>query len=411
MCLFIQKFAGNSAEATQQQASCFAVKDNIDVKNTVSTLGSAAFKGAQQAVENATVVDAFLTAGYRLVGKLNMHELAYGMTGVNETFGTPLNPLFPAMITGGSSSGSAVAVAAGDVSIALGTDTGGSVRLPAACCGVIGFKPSFGRLSRKGIQPQESKLDCVGPLARTVIQIEEAMQVMDTHFKPLVDLQRVTLGVVNVDMSPQVAEAFAVCLERLKQSANLTLVPVSLPLLDEAFAAGLTLISQEILLAFGAVPKAQLGQDVAHRISHATNITATDITAALQVKQRFIEQVDRQLADVDALILPTLPDLPMRRAEALDGKVDLSASQFVRPFNVSGHPAMSLPIAGNRDPIALQLVGQHGADEMICAVARYIESLIELPSYGDASKNTIKRAAVKTLSNGAQQATSSGLRA
>ena len=121
------------------------------------------------------MVQALLDGGCRIIGKTSLHELAFGTTGINAWTGTPDNPLYPGRIPGGSSSGSATAVAAGLCDFSLGTDTGGSVRIPAACCGVFGLKPSFGRVSRRGVMPEQSTLDCVGPFARDMDMLIEAM--------------------------------------------------------------------------------------------------------------------------------------------------------------------------------------------------------------------------------------------
>ncbi len=139
---------------------------------------------------HADVVANLLSAGCRIVGKTKMHELAYGMTGINAFEGTPINPRYPDRIPGGSSSGSAAAVAAGLVDFAIGTDTGGSIRQPAICCGVIGFKPTFGRVSRKGALPAQSSLDCIGPFARNLSMIERAMSAIDPTFQPRASIAR-----------------------------------------------------------------------------------------------------------------------------------------------------------------------------------------------------------------------------
>lgn len=139
-----------------------AVKDVIDIAGTPTRAGSRALADRPAAATHARAVQHLLDAGCRIVGKANMHELAFGMTGVNDWTGTPVNPRYPNLVPGGSSSGSATAVAAGLWDWALGTDTGSSIRAPAACCGVVGLKPTFGRLSRHGLTPENSSLDCVG---------------------------------------------------------------------------------------------------------------------------------------------------------------------------------------------------------------------------------------------------------
>ena len=159
------------------------IKDSIDVAGFATRMGSACLADAPPAAQHAAVVRALLEAGCRIVGKTNLHELAYGVTGINRWSGTPANPRAPGRVPGGSSSGSAVAVAAGLVDFSLGTDTGGSIRIPAACCGVYGLKPSYGRVSRRGVHPSASSLDCVGPLGRDMPMIERAMAMIDPTFR------------------------------------------------------------------------------------------------------------------------------------------------------------------------------------------------------------------------------------
>ena len=156
-----------------------AVKDSIDMAGYPTCAGSAALAEAPPAARNADVMQAVLDAGCRIVGKTNMHELAYGVTGINDWTGTPINPFYPDRAPCAASSGSAAAVAAGLCDFALGSDTGGSIRTPAACCGVFGFKPSFGRVSRVGAHPKESSLDCIGPFAGSAAMIEKAMAIID----------------------------------------------------------------------------------------------------------------------------------------------------------------------------------------------------------------------------------------
>lgn len=159
-----------------------AIKDTIDIAGRRTTGASRALADAPPAERHAEVVQRVLDAGWRIVGKANMHELAFGMTGINDYMGTPVNPQDPTRIPGGSSSGSASLVGLGLVDAALGTDTGGSIRGPAACCGVIGLKPTFGRVSRRGVAPVDSTLDCVGPFARDIATLAAAMAAIAPDF-------------------------------------------------------------------------------------------------------------------------------------------------------------------------------------------------------------------------------------
>jgi amidase len=347
------------------------VKDSIDIAGYPTRAGSAAFASAPPALRHATVVQALLDGGCRIVGKTNMHELAYGVTGINRWSGTPKNPRYPDRIPGGSSSGSAVAVAAGargdpPVDFSLGTDTGGSIRIPAACCGVYGLKTSYGRISREGVHPAVSSLDCVGPFARSLTMIERAMALMDASFAPGAPPANLRLGIVNVTADPSIVAAVRAALAR----ADIASVPIDLPSLEDAYAAGLTIIGAENWSAYGhLVDGPGLGDDVRARL--LGNRSAGDALAAAERCRRiFRAEVEAALELTDALVLPTLPIVPPRLGETGDARAVLRLTAFVRPFNVSGHPALSIPLATDSHlPAGLQLVGRRGGDAGLCAAA------------------------------------------
>jgi amidase len=346
------------------------VKDSIDIEGFATRMGSACFADAPPARRHAEVVRALLDQGCRIVGKTNLHELAFGATGINRWTGTPVNPRAPGRIPGGSSSGSGVAVAAERVDFAVGTDTGGSIRIPAACCGVYGLKPSYGRVSRSGVHPAVSTLDCVGPMARDMPMIERAMQMLDPAFRPHAPPSKATVGWVSVDADPEVAAAACGVLEQ----TNISVRRVSLPTFESAFAAGLAIIGAENWVAYGHLIASQaLGTDVLTRLLAAREISAQEIAAAERVRQVFRAEVDDALTRVDALALPTLPEVPPTLAAAADGRAGLRATSLVRPFNLSGHPAITLPVAAAGGlPIGLQLIGRLHADEALCALARTV---------------------------------------
>ncbi|WP_430512438.1 amidase [Pannonibacter phragmitetus] len=293
-----------------------AVKDCIDIAGTVTRCGSAAFDAAPAATAHADVVEALLKAGCRIIAKTNMHELAYGMTGVNARFGTPVNPRWPDIIPGGSSSGSAAAVAGGLVDFAIGTDTGGSIRQPAICCGVIGFKPTFGRISRKGASPAQSSLDCIGPFARSMDRIEQAMAALDGSFMPARLTAAPKLAITGMDAEPGILAALAPVVT--PQAGALT--AINLPSLEAAFKAGMTVIGRETAAAFGHLVTggAPLGPDVKARIAAAMSITDEDLAAAEDVRARFTAEVDAVLATHDAILTPALPVVPPRLSQADD---------------------------------------------------------------------------------------------
>ncbi|HWL46431.1 MAG TPA: amidase, partial [Sphingomonadaceae bacterium] len=240
-----------------------AVKDSIDIAGHATQGGSAALADAPPAARNADVVQAILDAGCRIVGKANMHELAYGVTGINGWTGTPVNPFYPDRIPGGSSSGSAVAVAAGLCDFALGTDTGGSIRTPAACCGIFGLKPSFGRVSRVGAHPAASSLDCIGPFAADIPMIERAMAIIDRTFAAAPAPATIRLGRVACPADAPVEAAFNAALAE----AGADIMPVSLPGMAAAFAANIAIIGAETWAAFGYLTASDaMGADVKARL-------------------------------------------------------------------------------------------------------------------------------------------------
>lgn len=347
-----------------------AVKDCIDIEGLPTRCGSAAFAGAAPAGAHAAVVTRLLQAGCRITGKTRMHELAYGMTGVNAACGTPVNPRWPDRIPGGSSSGSAAAVAAGEVDFAIGTDTGGSIRQPAICCGVIGFKPTFGRIDRRGAHPAESSLDCIGPFARSIKMIERAMQAIDPDFAPEILTRAPRLARLRTDLDRDLGDSLI--LPVLAQGYELPYV--ELPLLGAAFQAGMTVIGRETALAFGhlVTAGAPLGDDIHARLAAAMEIPDAEVARAEAIRSAFTAQVDAVLDTCDAFLTPALPTVPPLLTEATDPAKVLPLTRYLRPFNLSGHPAIVLPTL-TRDglPAGLQIVGRRGADARLCAIARW----------------------------------------
>lgn len=352
-----------------------AIKDSIDIAGFPTRAGSRALADAPAAARNAHVVDALLAAGCRIHGKTTLHELAYGVTGINGWAGTPINPRFPDLVPGGSSSGSAASVADGGVEASIGTDTGGSVRVPAACCGIVGFKPSFGAVSRRGVLPVRSSLDCVGPLARDVATVERVTSMIVPGFVPLNIERTIALGRVDVACEPVVASACAAALEK----DGIVVRDVSLPSFKAAYDASLAVIAFETFAAYGhLIGTGLLGPDVEERLSAAKSVTPEAIDSAERVRTVFAAEVDTALGFVDALALPTMPQLPPKVREA-HGSVVARMTALTRPFNLSGHPAISLP-AVMHAPIGLQLVGRRGGEAALLAAARRVECLAPVPS-------------------------------
>lgn len=351
------------------------IKDCIDIAGMPTRAGCRALAGAAPAAAHADVVRLLLDAGWKITGKTNMHELAYGMTGINAWTGTPDNPQDPTRIPGGSSSGSAAAVGAGLVDAAIGSDTGGSIRMPAACCGVIGFKPSFGRVSRAGAYPRASTLDCLGPLARSMDLLIAAMAAIAPDFDAGAarrDQRDARVRLIASDSDPRIVAA----VEQAVSAAGWRAGRARLDGMARAFDAGMTLINVETAREFAHLNAGgALSPDVGRRLTLAAATTEAQRGAAEQVRLDFTAEVDRMLVQADALVLPTLPQLPPSLQEVGAGMPVLGLSALIRPFNLSGHPALTLPVAVAGSPLkaGLQLVGRKGEDEKICALGLHLE--------------------------------------
>jgi amidase len=354
------------------------VKDCIDVAGFPTRAGSAALDDVPLASSHAEVVRALLDDGWYIAAKTHMHELAFGMTGINQRFGTPINPADPALIPGGSSSGSAVAVGSGLVGVAIGSDTGGSIRVPAACCGVLGMKPTFGRVSRRGARPSESSLDCIGPFAASMAVLTAAMATIASGFETSAaeaSAHDARVCVVETEADPDVVEAIrsAVTMAGWRSRS------CSANGMRAAFDAGLTLINAETYAAFGhLIASGRLGTDVEQRLKAAANTSRREVADAESVRDTFRSEIDALLADADAIVLPTLPHAVPTLEAIRGGASVISMSSLVRPFNVSGHPALSIPLTHlpRRPPVSLQIVGRHGDDERVCALGAHLERIL-----------------------------------
>ncbi|WP_041770561.1 amidase [Metapseudomonas resinovorans] len=351
------------------------VKDTIDIAGHPTRASSRALIDAPDASRHADVVQALLDAGCRITGKTSLHELAFGTTGLNAWTGTAENPRYPGRVPGGSSSGSAAAVAADLCDFALGTDTGGSVRVPACCCGVFGMKPTFGRVSRAGVMPAETSLDCVGPFAASVDLLIEAMAAIDPSFDTLPTVSGVRIGVVPVQANPEVLAT----LEAVLEASDFELQDAPLPGMQAAYDAGLSVINRETWNACGhLVATGLLGADIASRLQAAGNTTDAALRDAETIRAAFTAEVDAALARCPILALPTMPDYPALVADAADTRAAIGMTAFVRPFNLTGHPALSIPFEGaSKLPVGLQLVAAKGADELLLAVARELVRRLE----------------------------------
>lgn len=350
-----------------QSGPTVMVKDTIDVAGYATRASSQALQSAKPAVQHAAVVQQLLESGCHLVGKTSLHELAFGTTGINRWVGTPVNPRYPDRIPGGSSSGSAAAVAAGLADFALGTDTGGSVRIPACCCGVFGFKPTFGRVSRVGVMPAETSLDCVGPIASSLSMLVTAMRAIDPTFQ-----QRVTAGEIRIKrLRVKASERINSVIDSALSATGMIKAEIEFDNFDAAYHAGMVVINRETFAACGHLIESGLvGEDISGRLEAAGRTSDEQLALAEKVRQSFTAEVDAAVADGSILALPTMPDFPLKVVDASDTRAVLGMTSLVRPFNLSGHPALTIPLISQEGlPAGLQLIAAKGQDETLLAAA------------------------------------------
>ena len=297
-----------------------------------------------------------------------------GSPGVNPWYGTPRNPLDPGLVPGGSSSGSAVAVATGEADVALGTDTGGSIRIPAACCGIAGLKTTYGRIPVTGVWPLAPSLDTVGPLARDVAGLVAGMALLEPGFTVGPLPTRVRVGRLRMEAHPAVDEA----IDRALAAAGFDVVEVQPVGWDEAVSATAAVMEAEAFATLGHLlaHRDGIGDDVASRIEAgrpSAGRPAPMESSVLRAREVWRAGLASMLAPVDLLALPTLVDFP----PALEDRGRVSRIRRTEVMNLAGVPALSLPVPsgpGPRLPASLQLVGRHRCEELLLAAGGAVEA-------------------------------------
>jgi aspartyl-tRNA(Asn)/glutamyl-tRNA(Gln) amidotransferase subunit A len=377
-----------------------SLKDNIYTEGIRTTAGSKILKDFVPQ-HDAPVVARLKEAGAVLLGKTNMHEFAYGVTSNNPHYGPVRNPWDLARIPGGSSGGSAAAVAAGLCFGSIGTDTGGSIRIPAALCGVVGIKPTFGRVSVKDVIPLAPHLDCVGPLARTSADAANMLDPIIVRDKGEPTLQsaarssrvhrRFRLGLpkgfFSDVISPEVQFAFEQALRILRKS-NCNLKEVSIPLLFETEDAGNQIAWAEAAhyhqrAGWFPTRAGEYGEDVRTRLELGAKVSATAYLQAMELRYSFIERFHAAMAgsNLDALVVPTTPiPAPIIGEETtmVCGANHPTRSLLLRlnrPANLGGLPAISVPCGFTPEdlPVGLQLIGAATAESLLLQIARMFE--------------------------------------
>jgi Asp-tRNAAsn/Glu-tRNAGln amidotransferase A subunit and related amidases len=351
------------------------VKDAIDVAGTVTTVGARSREDSGVAQADAPCVAAIRRSGGRIVGKTNLSELCWFADGVNEHTGTPVNPLDASRAPGGSSSGSAVVVALGEADVALGTDTGGSVRIPAACCGIAGLKTTHGRVPLDGVFPLAPELDTVGPLARDVAGLVTAMRLLEPDFVPTVPATGRQPMAVRLRVDVHVELAVDAAVDSALADARWEVRDLVLAGWQDLVLASVHILNAGAAIAHGfLLDRPDLLGDRARRtIELCLQERPEDVARARVLLAGLQRDLSAALSAADVLVLPTLTDAPPRFDHA--GKVGLTTLTI--PFNVLGWPAVSVPAYPARAgviPPSVQLIGPLGSEELLLGLAAQLPS-------------------------------------
>ena len=375
------------------------IKDLIDVAGLPSAAGSPRFFGHEPVLKDAFVVDKLRYAGATLLGKTNTHEIALGITGINPHTGPVRNPHNPERITGGSSSGSAVAVASGMALGALGTDTGGSIRIPAALCGVVGFKPTFGRVSTRGVLPLSWNLDHVGPIAKTVADVALLYSVIAGYdpqdpncvlvppapFQMQKDISdfRVALAVGEYisEADPEILASLSRAAE-IFASLGVEIMEVEIPRLREAAQANGTMVIADAA-AFHRQRFAEhpdwFGADIRERLEKGLAVTSSEYILARRVQTEMKRYFGLFFDQFDVLLLPTTASAAAPIAGLNSATYAPRLTRFTAPFNLTGLPALTVPCGFSSDgmPLGMQLVGPAWSETIVLQAGQAFEASIK----------------------------------
>jgi aspartyl-tRNA(Asn)/glutamyl-tRNA(Gln) amidotransferase subunit A len=346
-----------------------AVKDLLDTAGLTTTYGSALFAEHVPAV-SAEAVRLVEAAGYAVAGKTNLHEFAYGISSQNPHYGTVPNPAAPGRLAGGSSGGSAAAIGTGDVELALGSDSAGSIRIPAAWCGVVGLKPTYGLVSIEGCFPLAPSFDVVGPMASSVEGCEELMCVLAPGFEPaaLESLEELEVGVAWLEYAEPLVR------ERVIEAAALfpRRRPVELPLAPEN-RADFMLEAADVHRALFPGNEELYGDNVRGKIQRCLRVTDAEAAAAARARVEYGERVAEALDGIDLVVTPTVPFVPPP-ADIDELELRGAGTSLTYPFSALGWPALALPCgpAEGGLPASVQLAAPADADARVLAAGRLL---------------------------------------
>lgn len=392
--VFTELFEYQTPQDGPLTGSIISIKDLFDVEGYKTQAGSV-FIDAKKAITDANAVAALRDSGASFIGHTNMTELAYSGLGLNPHYGTPDNPVISGRIPGGSTSGGAVSVALGIADAALGTDTGGSLRIPAAFCGVTGFKPSQQTISRQGSLPLSDALDSVGPIANTVAECELLWKVLSkktvsektssetTEQKSQTDLSQLTLVVpTNFGMNeldPLVEQGFTEVLARLEVS-GVKVEHRSVEALEAYKTLPVWQFSAfECDAYYGErynLDQEKMDPRVASRIARAKTMNADGFAKTKAAREAFIQGVERQEANT-IFLLPTVavlaPKLMDLEENADYDRLNLLCLRNTSLANVLNGCSVSLPFRFQNEPMGLMLTANNGMDQQILDLAKILE--------------------------------------
>ena len=351
-----------------------AVKDLFDTAGLVTTYGSILFAEHVPA-ETAEAVRRLEAAGFVNVGKTNLHEFAYGTTSENPHYGTVPNPLARGRLAGGSSGGSAAALAAGLADAALGTDTGGSIRIPAACCGITGFKPSYGLVPLEGCFPLAPTFDHAGPMARNVDSCLRMLYALAPGFTSSdLGLDDIEIGVLWTELADPLVRA------RVEAAAELfpNRRRLDLPLSEGVHAAFMREAADVHRELFEEHAESY-GENVRVKLERCLAVTDEDYERAVAARERYRQRLHEGASEVDLLLSPTLVCVaPAVGQDELVLRDTLTRLTF--PFNATGWPALALPCGTAEDglPASVQLAAPPGEDARVLAADAALERTLSV---------------------------------
>jgi aspartyl-tRNA(Asn)/glutamyl-tRNA(Gln) amidotransferase subunit A len=376
-----------------------SLKDLIDVRG-VPTTAASRVRAGHVAAEDATLVTRLREAGAILIGKTNLHELALGTTSDESAFGPVRNPLDPTRSPGGSSGGSAAAVAAGMGWASIGSDTGGSIRIPASACGVVGLKPTFGEIPLAGVVPLSVSLDHVGPITQNVSDAWAIYAALTSAIPPAAapgPMRRLQLGRLDgyflAKLDDSVRGRFEEAVRRV-QNAGATILDVDLGSVPDIAATYLNVALVEAYAHYAGALETMpgtFGDSVRARLEMGRAISRDNYLQSQRDRATLRQAVDNALAGCDALVLPTLPVPPQTigATTAVVGGVEEPLRpltlRLTQLFNLTGHPAISIPCGNSAEgmPCGLQLVGRRQHTSDLLQVALNCEAIVSprAPSY------------------------------